>query len=598
MQKRTVNISIFIFFLILLATPWLINEFKKKEKTKAKNSNEALALKRYGFYLKEVSSKIGINFKHETPRLDSSLSNIMPEVASMGASVSVADFNDDGWEDIYLTNSRKGTKNALYENEGNGHFKNVASKMGVAKLNTDKKGVSTGAVWGDYDNDGYPDLFVYRWGKPVLYHNDHGKGFTKVPESKTHFPKWVNANTAIWLDYNDDGNLDLFIGGYYRSDIDLWHLNTTKIMPASFEYADNGGHNYLFRNNGDGTFTNVTKKMGLNSTRWTLAAGAADLNGSGYPDLMIANDYAIDQLYINQHGKHFKLDRHSKIGFAPKSGMNVAFGDVLNQGKFDIYITNISQPGVLIQGNNLWVPSSNGGEKRLNYKDLAKNMGVALGGWSYGAQFGDLNDDGFLDLYVTNGEVSDKKGTDYWYDFSKVAGGNKHVIANAKHWPAMKGRSLSGYEQNRIWLNDGAGKFHEVSNAVGGGLKLDGRSVAFADLWNNGALDIIVASRKGRVKVYKNTVAKDHNWIGFKLIGTKSNRSAIGASVELYWGDQKQKQVITGGSGFSSESQRRVYFGLGTHSKIKKVVIHWPSRQKQVLKSLKVNRLHTIKEPK
>src|SRR5699024_6210877 len=232
------------------------------------SSDDAAALERYGFNLEEVSSKIGIDFIHKSPKLDPILAPIMPIIASMGASVAVTDFNNDGWIDIYLTNSRKGTKNALYKNLGNGKFKNVAAEMGVAKLNMDKKGVSMGAVWGDYDNDGYPDLFVYRWGKPVLFHNNHGRDFTKVPENRTDFPNWVNANTAIWFDYDDDGYLDLFLGGYYRPSLNLWHLKTTEIMPESFEYAYNGGQNYLFHNNGDGTFTEVAEEMGLTSHQW------------------------------------------------------------------------------------------------------------------------------------------------------------------------------------------------------------------------------------------------------------------------------------------------------------------------------------------
>lgn len=597
MAKRT-KISLFLLLALLLATPWFVNKYNEWQHGDFSGSSNSTALDRYGFQLEEVSSEIGINFVHKSPKLDPVLEPIMPIVASMGASVAVADFNNDGWIDIYLTNSRKGTKNALYENLGNGKFKNVAVEMGIAKLNMDNYGVSMGAVWGDYDNDGYPDLFVYRWGNPVLFHNDDGKGFTKVPQDMTGFPDWVNANTAIWFDYDDDGYLDLFLGGYYRANLNLWHLKTTQIMPESFEYAYNGGRNYLFHNNGDGTFTEVAGEMGLTSHQWTLAATAADLNGDGWTDLVIANDYGVDQLFINQHGDYFRnIADRTGIGAVPKSGMNVAFGDVMNQGNIDIYISNISQGGVLVQGNNLWVPHENS-EESLHYVNLAGNMGVELGGWSWGARFGDLNNDGFLDLYVANGYISGRKGSSYWYDYSLVTGGNKHIIADANNWPALNGRSLGGYQQNRLWINDGAGRFHDVADAVGDTLRQDSRAVAFADLWNRGVLDIIVANQGGSVSVFKNTVAKDHNWIGFKLTGVQSNRSAVGAQVVLYWNGRQQKQVVTAGSGFSSESQRRVHFGLGTVDSVQKAVIYWPSGQKQTLQSPEINQLHKIKEPK
>lgn len=598
MKKRT-QISLYAFLILLLATPWVINKYNDWKNRSLKKGKNAAALAQHGFYLQEVSSKIGVHFIHKPPQLDPILDPIMKQMAPFGASVAIADFNSDGWLDIYLTNSCKGTENALYKNMRDGTFKNVAAEMGVAKLNTTKNGVSMGAVWGDYDNDGYPDLFVYRWGIPVLFHNNHGKGFTKVSQGKTDFPDWVNANTAIWFDYNDDGYLDLFLGGFYRPNIDLWHLETTKIMPNSFQFSNNGGRNYLFHNNGDGTFTEVAHKVGLTSHGWTLAAGAVDLNDDGYPELVVINDYGVDQLFINEHGKYFhNIGKRSGIGATSESGMSVSFGDVLNQGKLAMYISNISQPGVLVQGNDLWVPSTGKNEVELSYRNVAQTMEVMFGGWSWSAQFGDLNNDGFLDLYVANGYISGEKRSSYWYDYSLVTSGNRYIIEDTKNWPALNGRSLAGYQQNRIWLNDGAGHFYNVVDAVGDTLRLDSRAVAFADLWNRGVLDVIVANQGGPVQVFKNTVAKNHHWIQFLLIGSESNRSAIGAQVILYWNDQRQKQVVTAGIGFSSESQRRVHFGLGKSERVQKAVIYWPSGEKQVIKSPEVDNLHTIEEPK
>ena len=168
-----------------------------------------------------------------------------------------------------------------------------------------------------------------------------------------------------------------------------------------------------------------------------------------------------------------------------------------------------------------------------------------------------------LDLYLTNGNVSLDRSRSYWYDFSKVAGGNTAIISDAKNWPAMEGRSLSGYQQKRVWMNDGAGKFVDVAQAVGVTDNYDGRSVAMADLWIRGVLDVTVANQRGPLLIYKNTVAADNKWIEFELEGTKSNRSAIGAQVTLFWNGQRQVQEVSGGSGFCAQNQRRLHFGLG-----------------------------------
>ena len=279
----------------------------------------------------------------------------MPQVASMGAAVSIVDFDRDGWPDIYVTNSGEGSKNALYRNLGNGQFKDVAGELGIADVNAAGTGVSMGAVWGDYDNDGYEDLFLYKWGRPELFHNDQGHGFTRVTE-QAGLPSWLNANTAIWLDYDGDGLLDLFIGGYYSEQIDLWHLANTRMMPESFEYARNGGRKYLLHNLGNGKFEDVTEKSGISSRRWALAASAADLRGTGHPDLFIANDYGVSELYFNDGKRFHDAGEQTGVGFAPKSGMNAAFGDIFNRGAYSIYVSNISEDGVLIQGNNLSVP--------------------------------------------------------------------------------------------------------------------------------------------------------------------------------------------------------------------------------------------------
>jgi enediyne biosynthesis protein E4 len=594
--NRLARVLVTIFFIGLLLTPLAMKRYAAGRVTDRIVGDMQTALARHGFYLTEVSHAAGIDFVHHAPTLDPELEPIMPEVASMGASVSIVDFDRDGWPDIYVTNSAIGSKNALYRNMHDGTFKDVAPELGIADVNQPGTGVSTGAVWGDYDNDGYEDLFLIKWGRPELYHNDHGHGFTRVSE-QAGLPAWINANTAIWFDYDGDGLLDLFVGGYYAEDINLWHLTTTRIMPDSFEYAKNGGRKYLFHNLGNGKFEEVSEKVGINSHRWALAASAADLRGTGHPDLFIANDYGVSELYFNDGGKFREVGQQTGVGFAPKSGMNAAFGDILNNGKYAVYVSNISEDGILIQGNNLWMPKQGTSGDALQYENLARDFGVELGGWSFGAQFGDLNNDGTLDLYLSNGYISLDRNRSYWYDFSKVAGGNSTIIGDAKNWPAFDGRSLSGYQNKKIWLNDGAGKFIDVAQAVGVTDIYDGRAVALVDLWNRGVLDVVVANQKGPLLVYKNTVAPENEWIEFQLEGTASNRSAIGAEVTLYWNGQEQVQNVSGGTGFAAQNDRRLHFGLGKNPHIEKVVIRWPSGKIQTVEQPAIRQLNVVKEP-
>jgi len=593
--RKLARIVLVVVFVGLISVPLVMKKLAARRAQANATIGEKAALNRYGFHLEEVAKASGVNFKHQAPTLDHRLDHIMPQVASMGAAVSVVDFNRDGWADLYVTNSGEGSKNALFKNNHDGSFSDVAADVGLADLNQAGTGVSMGSVWGDYDNDGYEDLFLYKWGKPELFHNDGGQKFTRVTE-KAGLPAWVNANTAIWFDYDRDGRLDLFLGGYYSEDVDLWHLKNTKMMPESFEYAKNGGRKYLFHNLGDGAFEEISQKAGIDTRRWALAATVADLRGSGQQDLFIANDYGISELYFND-GKQFReVGNETGVGFSPKSGMNASVGDVLNQGRFAIYVSNISEEGVLIQGNNLWVPRDGTTGDAIKYDNLARAMDVEIGGWSFGAQFGDMNNDGTLDLYLVNGYVSADRNQNYWYDFSKIAGGNSTIISDAAHWPAMDGRSLSGYQQKKVWLNDGAGRFINVAQAVGASDVFDGRSVVMVDLWNRGVLDVVVANQRGPLLIYKNHVTQENKWIDFELEGATSNRSAIGAEVRLFWDSHQQVQQVSGGNGFCSQSQRRLHFGLGKNPQIEKAEIRWPSGKIETLQKPTSGQVYRVKE--
>jgi hypothetical protein len=593
--SRLPQLLVTLAFFGLVAWAWYMGQQVEASLTSAA-LDPATALERHGFHLTEVSRASGIDFTHRAPTFDPKLGHIMPQMAAMGAGVAVADYDNDGWADLYVVDSAEGGQNRLYRNLQDGRFEEVAARLGLADVNRPGTGVSSGALWADYDNDGDEDLYLNKWGRPELFRNEGGTAFTPVTEG-SGLPGWVNASSAVWFDYDRDGRLDLFIGGYYADDIDLWRLSTTRMMPESFEYAENGGRKLLFRNLGEGRFEEVAASVGLESSRWALAAVAADLRGSGWQDLVIANDYGVSEYWLNEGGRFRDVGRESELGARPKSGMNASLGDVFNDGRRAIYVTNISEEGVLVQGNNLWVPREASAADVPRFDNLAESMGVELGGWSFGSQFGDLNNDGFQDLFLTNGFVSANPDRSYWYDFSKIAAGNSRIIADAALWPPMEDMSLSGHQPKRVWLNDGAGRFENVAQAVGVTETFDGRAVALADFWNRGVLDVVVAHQKGPLLLYRNEVAPGRHWLGVELTGRASNRSALGAVVTVEWAGMRQAQDLVSASGFCAQNQRRLHFGLGEAAEVERVTVRWPSGAEQVVEDPPVDAVLRLEEP-
>ncbi len=544
-----------------------------------------------GFALRDETSAAGIHFVHHRPTFDRKIAAIEPHVAALGASVSVADFDGDGKPDLYFTNSQFGAANALYHNRGDGTFEEVGASAGLADLNRAGEGVSMGAVWGDIDNDGREDVLVYRYGYLVLYKNVDGRRFVDIT-AQAGLRRWMNSNGAIWLDYDRDGLLDLYVTAYFRSDIDLWHLSTTKIMHNSFEFATNGGKNLLFHNLGGGKFEDVTDKMGVGSTRWTLAAASADFNGDGWPDIYLANDYGPEELYLNQGGRRFVLTT-AGLESESKSGMSATLGDAFNRGRLDAFVTNISARGYLFQNNNLRLNQMN---ESGRFRNVAEGA-VADAGWAWGAQFGDFNNDGANELFVANGFISADSSRSYWYSMSKIAGANARFFEDASTWPAFGNSSLSGYERSRVYLNRGVAGWIDVAASVGVNDLYDGRGVAVADLWNHGGQDVVVANQNQPAVLYRDYPDSSNHWIGLSLVGTRSNRSAIGAEVVLETGGLTQRRIVDGGSGFASQNDRRIHFGLGAREWVDRIVIHWPSGTEQVLSRPTIDRITTVVEP-
>ncbi len=581
-SSSTVRTTSTALFVLLIVSPFVLDRWLARGPDERDSG-------RYGFYLTDATAEAGIGFVHTKPELDPKLDPIMPHLTALGSSVSVVDYDNDGWQDLYATTSRKGMPNVMYRNRGDGSFEEVADAIGLADVNG-TRGVSMGSVWGDYDNDGFEDAFIYKWGRQRLYRNGGGV-FTDVT-ADAGLDRWMNANSAVWTDVDRDGLIDLYVGGYFSEAHDLWQVTTTRIMQESFEYANNGGHNYLFLNRGGGRFEDVTEAFGVDCTRWTMSVGAADLNGDGWSDLYLANDYGPEVLFINLEGKGFEQMAGTTLEETSKSGMNVAFGDLYNDGRPDVYVTNISKRGYLFQGNNL---------RRNLIAEDGRMINIAVGeiadaGWAWGAQFGDLNNDGFVDLFVTNGFVSADPEKDYWYEMSRVAMGNNNIFQDVSNWAPMGDQSLSGFERSRLYLNDGAARFYDVAEAVGVNDRYDGRGVALADLFNRGVLDVVVANQDGPLILYRNEVERAHAWISFELRGARSNARAIGAEIRVFWDGRQQLQVVTAGAGFAAQSQRRRHFGLGAAEAVERVEIRWPSGIIQTLADPELNRLHLITE--
>ena len=259
-----------------------------------------------GLAFREVSRQIGIDFRHAPTRVDDLVANLAPHITAVGAAVSVADADGDGRPELYATTSAGGEPNALFQDRGDGTFEDVAAAAGLADLNREGVGCSMGSIWADYDGDGLEDVFVYMWGQSRLFHNEGGLRFRDVTEG-SGLERWMNSNAATWIDFDRDGHLDLYVTGYFAEEHDLWNLRTTRIMHESFEFARNGGQNYLYRGRGDGTFEDVTEATGAGSTRWTYAAVAADFDRDGWPDLYLANDYGPEELLLNRGGERFEL---------------------------------------------------------------------------------------------------------------------------------------------------------------------------------------------------------------------------------------------------------------------------------------------------
>ena len=510
-------------------------------------------------------------------------------IETIGSGVAIIDYDNDGWPDIYLVNGStydaiagKATlpHAALFHNNHDGTFTDVAQQAGVTN---DRWGF--GVAVGDYDNDGWPDLYVTNFGKNRLYHNNHDGTFTDVAENAgVALGNWSTG--ATFGDYDGDGRLDLFVPGYVHYDFDHPPVAGSSVVAfASCEFRGmkvmcgprglKGEPDHLFHNNGDGTFTDVSEKAGVGDSNryYGLTSVFADVNNDGKVDLIVANDSTPNYLYINKGNGTFE-DASYASGYAlnengrETASMGVAVGDYLNSGKLDLYNTVFSDDYNPLYRN----------EGDANFTDVSYQAGIAeptipFLGWGTG--FLDYDNDGWKDLLAVNGHV--------------------YPGVDQSDW----GTTFA--ERPLLFHNLKNGKFEVVPPVKGTGLAslLTGRGAAFADLFNDGKIDVVINQLNRAPALLRNVYATKNHWVALKLIGgPKSPRDAIGATVYLVAGGIRQRGDVISGGSYASSNDLRVHFGLGETTKVDGVEIHWPSRAVERLALPDVDRFYSLEEGK
>jgi enediyne biosynthesis protein E4 len=499
-------------------------------------------------------------------------------IETMGGGVAFADFDGDGQQDLFFVNggetphgrSPSTIRNALYHNLGNGKFEEVAAKAGLDRLQFYGMGVAVG----DFDNDGFPDLYVTGFPSSALFHDNRDGTFTDVTEHAgvKNAGRW--AASAAWFDFDRDGYLDLVVTNYARfsfDDVKKCELNGVRTYCEQKAYG--GMPLTLYHNNGDGTFTDVSDKSGLaKQIGRALGVIAIDVNGDGWPDLFVARDASPNLLLINnRNGTFTDVGLDAEVAYdsngVAKSGMGVDAGDVNHDGKPDFVVTNfndeyhslfISTPSMLYADRT--VPSQLAAYTRTDV------------GW--GTQFIDYDNDGDLDLLIVNGHIN-------------------QVIETT--------RVDVKYKETPLLLhNDGNGVFRNMRGQAGSVFQAgySARGLAVGDFNNDGGIDAVFTQLDARPVLLRNNVGQNHSWVGFQLRGTKSNRDAIGAKITVEVGNRKLVRWITGGASYLSSHDKRVVVGLPGSSGSETIgaEIQWPSGTIQRLASLKLKQYHNITE--
>jgi enediyne biosynthesis protein E4 len=535
-----------------------------------------------GFRLTNVTATAGIQFQHNSGAYGGKL---LPE--TLGSGCAFLDYDRDGWQDILLVNGmdwpghqKQRSTLKLYRNNRNGTFSDVTKAAGL-----DIELYGMGVAVGDYNNDGFPDIYISCVGQSRLFRNT-GKGtFVDVTKASGLLGRQGFSTSALWFDYDRDGLLDLFVCNYVRwsPEHDVFcSLDGTHKSYCTPE-AYRGDTCWLFHNRGDGTFEDATASSGIfDSSSKSLGVAMFDYDQDGWPDLLVANDTQPNKLYKNLHNGKFK-DVGVEAGLAfstegkARAGMGVDTGDFENSGKPGVAVTNFDNEMIGLYRSAGAGSVASGSAGAGTYDDIAIASG--LGGASrstlgFGCAFFDANLDGWLDLAVANGHIDE-------------------TVRNI--------RGNVGYAQApQLFLNQRGGKFRDVAQEVGGGFAapIVGRGLAYGDFDRDGDLDLLMTTNNGPAYLYRNDQTGANRSIRFQLIGTKSNRDAIGATVKIFSGGLSQSRAVRGGSSYLSQSELPVTFGVGKSEKIERVTIDWPSGRNEEYKDLANGRSYELVENK
>lgn len=514
--------------------------------------------------------------------------------------ITAADVDNDGLYDLFIPD---GVASRMFRNLGDGRFEDVTEAWGLAGLD----GVSVG-TFADYDNDGWKDFYVSRTFRPnQLYHNDQGR-FRDVTAGSGLGEDSVTT-VASWADYDNDGDLDLYVGRY---------LDPRKAIPTTF-YARNGEPNHLYRNEGGGRFADVTEEAGVGDTGLCLGSAFGDYDGDGDPDLLVVNDFGRSTLYRNEGDGTFTDVTVDAGTLAYGAGMSASFGDYDNDGRLDIYTADIrSEHGWFAEPPTVWRYMANSWKQGVwktdmplyfqifrqsgfefvkvfqemasgnhllhnrgdgTFADVSWESGANPLGWFWGSNFADFDNDGWQDIYSANGWVYNDRGTEIELEFlNNVVGRQRDYKTGIFFDPKHFGRqSWHGWERNRHLRNNGDGTFREIGTPAGTDLLTNSRGTAIADFWNRGALDIAVSGSTDRHALLRNEVGPRRHWLEVELVGTRSNRDAVGARVTIQSAGQQQMREVVLGDGYGSQSSLRLHFGLDGAGKIDELEVKWPA---------------------